>query len=119
MKNFVPLNDEEKAILPKVIEIYKLTGPLHCADYSKYEGIAKNRMPAAGVLDAYNSCMIQPDPAFSVENNYYATERYANNVGKGKSWIAEKLITKDGDDITDTVKEAESWLMQHSLAGDF
>ena len=119
MKNFVPLSNEEKEILPKVIEIYKLTGPLHCADYSKYENIAKNGMPVAGVLDAYNSCMIQPDPAFSVENNYYATERYANNVGKGKSWIAEKLINQDGDEITDIVEKAETWLMQHSLAGDF
>ena len=113
MKNFKPLSAEEQAILPKIVELYKLSGPLHRADYSPYEGIASNGMPVAAVLETYNSCQIQPDPTFATENNYYDIERYAAGV-KG-SWIAPPIIDKDGNDITQLVREAEQWLIAHSM----
>ena len=117
MKNFKPLTSEQKALLPKVVELCKLSGPLHRADYSMYEGIASNGMPVAGVLDTYNSCMIQPDPTFATENNYYATERYA--AGRHGSWIDGAIIDREGNDITQTVRDAEAWLMEHDFVGNF
>ena len=48
----------------QVVPILKKSGPLHTADYSKYEDISLDGMPVAGVLDAYNNCQIQPDPTF-------------------------------------------------------
>ena len=113
LKNFKPLSDEERALLPKIVEMYKMSGPLHRADFSEYEGIASNGMPIAAVLDTYNSCMIQPDPGFATENNYYATERYAAGI-KG-SWIDGAIIDRDGNDITQTVQDAEAWLLEHSM----
>ena len=113
MRDFKPLTAEERAILPAVVELYKKSGPLHRADFSIYDGIASNGMPVAGLLDAYNSCMIQPDPTFATENNYYDTERYAAGV-KG-SWIEGALIDREGNDITETVRDAEAWLIEHSM----
>ena len=42
-------------------------------------------MPVAGVLESYNSIMIQPNPYFAAENNYYKGVRYQNNIDG--SWI--------------------------------
>lgn len=119
MKDFTPLTDEEKAIFPKLVEIYKQSGPLKTADFSKYEGIAKNSMPVAAVLDAYNSCMAQPDPTFAVENNYYATERYAHGLKRGQSWLEAPLVDRDGNDVTELVREAEKFLFDNSMVGEF
>ena len=70
-------------------------------------------MPVAGVLDAYNSCLIQPDPTFSAENNYYKSLRYDAKIPEGQSWIAGKLVAKDGEDVTEMVAKAEKWLLEN------
>lgn len=116
MKDFQPLTAAEKAMLiDKVVPLLKMSGPLKCADYSACEGIAANGMPVAGVLDAYNSCMIQPDPTFSAENNYYKTFRFAAKIPDGQIWIGGELIDKNGVDVTETVRIAERWLMENTF----
>ena len=116
MKNFKPLTAAEKNLLTeKVVPLLKMTGPLKCADYSDYENISANGMPVAGVLDAYNSCMIQPDPTFSAENNYYKTFRFDAKIPDGQSWIDGKFVDKNGEDVTETVRMAESWLMENTF----
>ncbi|WP_295779377.1 hypothetical protein [uncultured Intestinibacter sp.] len=57
--------------------------------------------------------MIQPNPYFAAENNYYKGVRYQNNIDG--SWISEKIIDKDGKDITDKVREAEDFLLKNSF----
>ena len=39
--------------------------------------------------------------------------RYQNNIDG--SWISEKIIDKDGKDITDKVREAEDFLLKNSF----
>lgn len=70
-------------------------------------------MDDLGVLESYNSIMIQPNPYFAAENNYYKAVRYQNNIDG--SWISEKIIDKDGKDITDKVREAEDFLLKNSF----
>ncbi|MBQ9616688.1 MAG: aldo/keto reductase [Selenomonadaceae bacterium] len=115
MQEFKPLTKKELEVLNKVVPMLKESGPLHIADYSKYEGISPDGMPVAGVLDAYNSCQIQPDPTFSAENNYYKTFRFAAKIPEGESWVKGQLMDKDGNDVTDMVKKAESWLMENTF----
>lgn len=116
MKDFKPLTDSEKKILTEeVVPLLKQSGPLKRSDYSIYEDISKEGMPVAGILDAYNSCQIQPDPSYGVENCYYRTFRFAANIPSGQSWIKGKLVDKEGNDITETVKVAEKWLMDNSF----
>ena len=99
----------------QVVPILKKSGPLHTADYSKYEDISLDGMPVAGVLDAYNNCQIQPDPTFSTKNNYYKTFRLDARIPDGESWVRGRLVDKGGNDVTDIVKKAESWLMDNTF----
>ncbi len=116
MKDFTPLTDAEKDMLVnQIVPIIKRSGPFKTADFSKYEGIADNGMPVAAMLDAYNSCMIQPDPTYSTENNYYKTFRLDAKIPAGQSWISGKLIDKDGNDVTETVRKVEKWLMDNTF----
>ncbi len=114
MQDFKPLTEDEKKILFDSIPAFKAQGPLGCSDFSKYENISANGMPVAGVLDAYNSCMIQPNPYFAAENNYYKGVRFAKGIPG--SWPSgEKIMDAEGNDITDMVKEAETFLLEHSF----
>ena len=114
MRRMQPLSEAERdMLLTKIVPLIKKQGPLGISDFSKYEGIAKNGMPVAGVLDAYNSCLIQPDPTFSAENNYYKPLRYDAKIPEGQSWISGKLIAKDGEDVTELVAKAEKWLLDN------
>lgn len=116
MKEFTPLTDAEKDMLiNQITPIIKRSGPFKTADFSKYEGIADNGMPVAAMLDAYNSCMIQPDPTYGTENNYYKTLRLSAKIPDGQSWIGGKLIDKDGNDVTETVRKVEKWLLDNTF----
>lgn len=116
MKDFKPLTDAENEMLTKkIMPIIKLSGPFKRGDYSIYEGISPDGMPVAGVLDAYNSCMIQPDPTYGAENNYYKTFRFDAKIPDGQSWVNGRLVDKDGNDVTDTVKMAEKWLLDNTF----
>ena len=116
MKDFTPLTDAEKDLLTnKVVPLIKESGPLHTADFSKYEGIASNGMPVAAILDAYNSCFISADPTFSTEHNYYKTFRLDAKIPAGQSWIEGRLIDKDGVDVTETVRKVEKWMLDNSF----
>lgn len=113
MKDFEPLTKEEKDALLSSVKAYQANGPVGVLDYSKYENITKNNMPVAGVLETYNSAMIQPNPYFAAEHNYYKGVRYQNKIDG--SWIDGKIIDKDGNDITEKVKEAEDFLLKNSF----
>lgn len=68
------------------------------------------------ILEAYNMCQLQPDPGFSDDNNYLkntvAEETHLDFFGELPE---EKVILADGTDVTETVKKAESWLIEHSF----
>ena len=56
------------------------------------------------------------DPGFSDDNNYLkntvAEEAHLDFFGELPE---EKVILTDGTDVTETVKKAESWLIEHSF----
>ena len=68
------------------------------------------------ILEAYNMCQLQPDPGFADDNNYLkntvAEEAHLDFFGELPE---EKAILADGTDVTETVKKAESWLIEHSF----
>lgn len=115
MKNFQPLTENEIATLKEIVPLIKESGPLHCKDFSKYDVPNEGNAPIAAILDAYNSCLIQADPTYSTENNYYKTFRLDAKIPVGESWIKGKIIDKDGNDITEMVKKAEKWLLDNTF----
>ncbi|MCM1202040.1 MAG: hypothetical protein NC312_12490 [Bacteroides fragilis] len=111
-----PLSVEEKELLQKIVGIYKESGPYKTSDFSRYEGLKYHGAPVGAILDAYNICMIQPNPAVIMDNNYLknkvAEEAHLDFLGKMPE---EKVVLSDGTDITEEVKKAERYLIGNSF----
>ena len=115
VQNLEPLNDEEKAQLHEVVKLYKDAGEIG-SDLEKYKGLTFHGAPVTGILEAYNMCLLQPDPGFSDDNNYLkntvAEDAHLDFFGELPD---EKVILADGTDATELVKKAENWLIKHSF----
>ena len=115
MKDFQPLNDRELKILKEVSRIYKEEGPVHTADFSKYEEISPKGVSAAAILEAYNNCMLQPNPGFAAEHNYFSVEKAKHGIKTEENCIPLPAVLSDGTDISDMVKEAEGFLNSNAF----
>ena len=115
VQNLEPLSEDEMAQLHEVVKLYKDAGPIG-ADLERYRGLTYHGAPITAILEAYNMCQLQPDPGFSDDNNYLkntvAEETHLDFFGELPE---EKVILADGTDVTETVKKAESWLIEHSF----
>ena len=116
-KNFVPLSTDEQTLLFDAVKLFKESGPLKRSDFSIYENICENKMPVAEVLDAYNSIMVQIANGCMVqaENGYYRGLQFLAGRETGKTWIEGRIIDKAGNDITELVREAEDYLIEHTF----
>lgn len=112
MKNFKPLTDEDKKIIAKASKIYRESGPCKLADYSKFEKFNPKGISAAEIMETYNNSMIQPVPTFSAEGNYFSLEKAKHKIKMDELCMPEKIIV-DGEDITEIVKEAETFLTKN------
>lgn len=115
MKDFQPLNDRELKILKEVSRIYKEEGPVHTADFSKYEEISPKGVSAAAILEAYNNCMLQPNPGFAAEHNYFSVEKAKHGIKTEENCIPLPAVLSEGTDISDMVKEAEGFLSSNAF----
>ena len=115
MKDFQPLNDRELKILKEVSCIYKEEGPVHTADFSKYEEISPKGVSAAAILEAYNNCMLQPNPGFAAEHNYFSVEKAKHGIKTEENCIPLPAVLSEGTDISDMVKEAEEFLNSNAF----
>ena len=115
VQNLEPLSTDEMAQLHEIVKLYKAAGPIG-ADLEKYRGLTYHGAPVTAILEAYNMCQLQPDPGFADDNNYLkntvAEEAHLDFFGKMSE---EKVVLADGTDVTETVKKAESWLIEHSF----
>lgn len=115
-QNAEPLSDSDLKILKKAADIYRASGPAGTADLSRYRTASLWGVPASAILEAWNICQIQPDPAFSDDNNYFknavAAARHLDIHG---ALPDEKVILADGTDVTKQVTSAAKWLIEHSF----
>lgn len=116
-KNFVPLSAEEKSLLSDAVKIFKESGTVGRSDFSIYENICENKMPVAAVLDAYNSITVQLANGCMVqaENGYYRGLQFLAGRETGKTWIEGRIVDKLGNDITELVREAETYLIENTF----
>ena len=116
-KNFEPLSSEEKSLLFDAVKIFKESGPVARSDFSVYENICENGMPVAAVLDAYNSIMVQNANGFVIqaENGYYRGLQFLAGRETGKTWIEGRIVDREGNDITELVREAEDYLIRNTF----
>ncbi|MDD5922616.1 MAG: aldo/keto reductase [Eubacteriales bacterium] len=110
------LTEEEKKALRRAMEIYRENKPIPQSQIDTYKGLTWNHVPVTGILQAYSICQIQPNPAFSDDNNYF------KNVLAEKAHLdlfgdlpEQEVRTADGEDITYLVEKAVRWLKKHSF----
>ena len=111
-----PLTENEKSALTEAMKIYRESAPIKQSEIDKYRGLTYNKVPVTAILQAYSICQIQPNPGFSDDNNYFKNTVIENaNLDIFKGLPKEKVITSDGEDITEKVETAVKWLTEHSF----
>ena len=115
MKEFQPLNARETEIVKQAKRIYRESGPAQTADFSKYEAVNPRGVSAAAILDAYNSCMLQPVPTFGAEHNYFSAGKAKYGLHKEDLCIPGQVVLEDGTDATELIHKAEAFLNENSF----
>ncbi|MDD8049113.1 MAG: aldo/keto reductase [Thomasclavelia sp.] len=114
MEDFKPLNNDELEILGKVIPIYEKHSKMGIIDYKKYESINQKGINARVILETYNHCMLQPNPGFAAEGNYFSIEKAKHNLKREEPCFDGKVVV-DGNDITDDLNTAQQFLQNHAF----
>lgn len=76
MRDMKPLAEGERALLQGAKEAFRKTWKYNCEDFAALDENAYG-VPISGILRAYNSLLIQPNPTFGAELNYYKSFRSA------------------------------------------
>ncbi len=110
------LTDEEYTALERAINIYRENTPIPQSEIEKFRGLTYHNVPVPAILQAYSICQVQPDPGFSDDNNY-VRNAFAElaNLDLTKGIPRETVVTEDGEDITDTVENAVTWLQENTF----
>ena len=111
MKDFQPLLPEEKSYIEKLTVSYKQGGPLGDIDFNQYKDVKPNGISLASLLETYNSCMIQPNPGFAAELNYYSIEKAKNHL-----LLKDSSLEVEDEKLNQLIKEADQFLASHSFA---
>lgn len=59
--------------------------------------------------------MLQPDPTFGAEHNYFAAEKAKADLHQQDLCIPGPVILPDGSDASDLIHKAETFLNEHSF----
>ncbi len=110
-----PLSIEEcRWLTEDVNALYREQGPVK--DLSRYEGLTLYGVPVKAIMEGYSVCQLQPDPGFSDDNNYLLNA-IAEEIHRDfkEDLPRERLISRDGTDITNEVYQAYDWLREHTF----
>lgn len=110
------LTENDRKVLSEAMQIYRESAPIPQSEIEQYKELMYHGVPVSAILQAYSICQIQPDPGFSDDNNYvknaFAEEA---KVDFAKGLPAQKVVTADGEDITETVEKAVKWLTENTF----
>lgn len=115
MQNTQPLTKQEQDILAQAARLYRESGPAGTADFTSYEAVSPKGVSAAAILDTYNNCMLQPDPTFGAEHNYFSAEKAKCGLHKSDRCIPGEVILENGADMIELIHKAEDFLNEHSF----
>lgn len=113
MTDFKPLNKEELEVLDYTKQEIMKTWKYTCNDMNVLDHNAYN-VPLSSILRAYNSILIQPNPFFAAELNYYKTFKLAYNLDFETADYSA-LNDKAGFDVNKVIKEAIDFQKEHSF----
>ena len=111
MKKLTPVTKEEKEVLLASVPKYRALGPYHLESFDQYRDLTDNHMPVSEILETHNCILHQKSFGTTAiaENNYYTGVRKRNHISG--SWINGPIYDKEGNDITEMVREAEKVLL--------
>ena len=107
MQDFKPLTEKEKELLKFAKTEYEKEWKFRCSDWEKLDSNTPNKVPVSNIIRAYNSLMIQPDPYFGAELNYYKTFKLGYKLGIENEDYSECTKALNGElDVNQAVKES-------------
>lgn len=117
MKEMKPLSEEEQILLKDVKKAYEKTWKYSCDDFSLLDENAAG-VPISGIIRAYNSLMLQPNPYFGAELNYYKSFRSAYDCAFETADYTEQT-KKIGNafDVNEAMKETIDFETKNSFQG--
>lgn len=87
-------------------EAYRRMWKYNCADFDKLDDNAAG-VPISGIIRAYNSLLIQPNPYFGAELNYYKTFRSAyDRTFETADYSAQTEVIGGAFDVNEALREA-------------
>ncbi|MEC4271919.1 aldo/keto reductase [Adlercreutzia sp. R25] len=111
-----PLSNEERAALWKAMAIYRASAPMTPDEMQAYRGILWNGVPATAILQAWAMCVIQPNPGFADDNNYFKNAlAECAHLDIADDLPACPVTLPNGEDGTAAVEKAAAWLKEHSF----
>lgn len=117
MQNFKPLTAEEQALLQDAKEAYHKQWKFNCADFSLLDANASG-VPISGAIRAYNSLLLQPNPLFGAELNYYKSFRSAYDRSfETADYTAQTQAIGGAFNVNAALKESIAFLVEHSFQG--
>ncbi len=106
MQDFKPISEAEERALREVKAKFQKTWKYQCDNWAALDENAYG-VPISGIIRAYNSMFIQPDPFFSAELNYYKSFRSAYDLAFETGDYSKETAKIDGAfDVTAALKEA-------------
>lgn len=115
MKDFQPITPEEESVLKEASVELRTSGPVQIPHAEELKNIRIAGVPAYNIVDAYNSCQIQPDPYFACELNYLKGQLAKTGRDVHENLGETRVILSDGTDVTETVMKCLHWLQEHSF----
>ncbi len=115
MSDFQPLDQAEHKVLEDAVENYQEQWELKPASMEALSKVTFHALPVSSLIHTYNSCLLQPDPAFAAEHNYLKGQTAKFGRAVQDKLPKETVVLEDGTDITDEVARAEQWLVEHSF----
>ncbi len=115
MRDFKPMSEAEERALKEVKSEYQKTWKYQCAHWEALDDNAYG-VPISGIIRAYNSMFIQPDPFFSAELNYYKSFRSAYDLAFETGDYSKETAKIGGAfDVTSALKEAVKTQFENSF----
>ena len=115
MRDFKPLTEAEECALKEVKAEYQKTWKYRCDNWAALDDNAYG-VPISGIIRAYNSIFIQPDPFFSAELNYYKSFRSAFDLAfETGDWSAQTAKIGGAFDVNAALKEAVKVQLENSF----
>ena len=106
MQDMKPLTEKEQAITLHAKEAYRRVWKYNCADFDKLDDNAAG-VPISGIIRAYNSLLIQPNPYFGAELNYYKTFRSAyDRTFETADYSAQTEVIGGAFDVNKALRES-------------